>query len=504
MIEKTFDVVIVGSGAGGGAAAQELSELCGQGLRVAVLERGPRFRDDEFTGQEIEMAQKLYADGGGFLTRDRSMTLAFAHAYGGSTVVYTGTSLIIRREVINRWGVPDLEHRDLVRRAEKYQGQNNVHLLPDEEINDNNRLFREGCQALGYRVEQFPVNLRNCRGSGLCNLGCPNQAKQGTNRAQLPMAEKNGVEIVTRCHVDRIEERVLYATVHPQGEYGEPPEWEPGRYKISAHAIVLAAGAVNSPALLLRSNFGSRLPQLGRYFTTQPALILVGEHSREITNYHGHPKSFFCDEFEESGRFLLETCMYFPFTTAKNLAGFGAEPAQMLQAYRRLQMILVLALDPALRSNRVTVDGDGKPVVDYRISEPVIQSLLGAMRASARIFFAAGATRVHAPASQRFYIEAPEQDRIDELIARRHFQLGRVSISAAHLMGGCRMGTGPGDSVTDSWGQVHGLPWLFVADASLFPQAADINPYLTIMAFSDRVAQRVRERIGELSARAGV
>jgi choline dehydrogenase-like flavoprotein len=67
-----------------------------------------------------------------------------------------------------------------------------------------------------------------------------------------------------------------------------------------------------------------------------------------------------------------------------------------------------------------------------------------------------------------------------------------VTVSAAHLMGGCAMGTGAADSVTDAWGRVHGIPWLRVADASLFPDALEINPYVTIMALADRVAEGIR------------
>jgi choline dehydrogenase-like flavoprotein len=62
------------------------------------------------------------------------------------------------------------------------------------------------------------------------------------------------------------------------------------------------------------------------------------------------------------------------------------------------------------------------------------------------------------------------------------------------------MGTDPATSVTDAWGQVHGVPWLFVADASLFPMCSEINPYVTIMALADRVAERVRMRLPELPA----
>lgn len=504
MREQRFNIAIIGSGAGGGAVAKELAPLVSQGVSIAVLEWGPKLREEEFTGNELEMAQKLYFDSGGFLTKDRTMTLAFARAYGGSTVVYTGTSLTILPQTVERWNIPGLTWQDLRRRSEKYKEENNVHLLEDDLINDNNRLFHEGCKKLNYHVEQFPLNIKGCQGSGMCNMGCPNAAKQGTHRVQLPAAEKQGVQVVTRCQVRRIDlsNRSLEAIVYPDDGIGHPSCWEPGNYRIAADIVVVAAGAVNSPALLLRSGLGERLPALGRYFTCHPALILVGEHARAITNYYGHPKSYFCDQFMESHRFLLETCMYFPFTTAKNLAGFGREHGALMSDMRRLQMILSLALDSAQPHNRVTIDKEGHPVVDYTIGGEVAQSLLQSMREAARIMFAAGAVRVHAPASGKFFIEAGEGGRVDDLISQKYFKPGRLSIAAGHLMGGCRMGAGDNSSVTDVNGQVYGLPWLFVADASLFPMCAEINPYLTIMALADRVAEAVAKRYGAVAAHA--
>jgi choline dehydrogenase-like flavoprotein len=501
MLDRDADIVIIGSGAGGGTAANALAPLCREGARSVILEEGPKFRAEEFTGREVEMAKRLYVDEGGFLTEDRAMSIAFGRAYGGSTVVYTGTSLTITEPTLARWAVPGLTHADILERSRKYLAQNHVHLLAPSDINDNNRLFEKGCRRLGYRVEQFPLNLDGCWGAGLCNLGCPNGAKMGTHRVQLPAAERQGVTCVTNCRVDRIEERAVLATVTERG-FGEPSAWAPGEYRIRAKAIVVAGGAIGSPALLLRSALAARLPALGRYFTCHPALILVAQHDRPITNSHGHPKSYYCDHFAESDGFLLESCMYFPFTTAKSLTGFGAEHSRMMSAMDRLQMILVLAIDPPDAGNRVMVDREGHPVVRYAFTDGVRRSLVAAMRASARVFFAAGAARVHAPASSRFFIDAADADRIDELIPFDGLTLGKVTISSAHPMGGCRMGASPDDSVTDAWGQVHGLPWLFVADASLFPRCAEINPYVTIMALADRVAERVRREWPQLRAHA--
>ncbi len=501
MNEAVCDVAIIGSGAGGGTVAQALAPLVRDGLRVLVLEQGPRLRDDEFTGRELEMASALYEDRGGFLTADGSMTLAFGRAYGGSTVVYTGTSMEPPVRVLRDWDVPGLDPADVVARGLRYMAENNVHRLESAKINDNNRLFVEGAERAGYIAEQFPVNVRGCLGSSLCNLGCPNAAKMGTHRVQLPAAERQGVEVVTRAEVLRLQERLLHVRVHdrPDGAKGQPSEWAPGDYRVRASVVVCAGGSVGTSALLLRSGFGTRLPRLGAGFTCHPAHILVGEHPRTITNDVGHPKSYYVDRSEQEG-WVLETCMYFPFTTAKNLTGFGEAHSRLMRAFPRLQMILVLACDRAVPHNRIAVDRDGRPVVHYRFTDEVVRSLVAATRASARIFFAAGALRVHAPTADPPLIEAEEAGRLDARIRAEHFLTGRVSVSAAHLMGGAGMGRDVADSVTDAWGRVHGVPWLRVADSSLFPDSLEINPYVTIMALADRAAEAVREELPALRA----
>ncbi len=101
---------------------------------------------------------------------------------------------------------------------------------------------------------------------------------------------------------------------------------------------------------------------------------------------------------------------------------------------------------------------------------------------------------MHAPASGHFLIEREDEPQLDSLIDRGHLQLGKISVASAHPMGGCRMGDDPATSVTDAWGKVHGLDWLYVADGSLFPGSSGVNPYLTIMALADRVAEGIRGR----------
>ena len=499
MNEKTYDVVVIGSGAGGGTVAEGLGPLARAGYRILVVEQGARLSESEFTGKESEMADALYEDGGGFLTQDGAMTLAFGRVWGGSTVVYTGTSLIAPKRVLDAWAVPGLTHADVEARSRRFMDENGVHLLEPGLLNDNNRLFVEGCEKAGYHAEQFPLNLRGCRGSSLCNLGCPNGAKQGTHRVQLPAALADGVEAVTRAEALRIEDRrvLLRVSTPKPGEKGEPSEWPAGEYDVSAKVVVAAGGSIGTTALLLRSGLGPSLPRLGAGFTCHPAHILVAEHDRPITNDVGHPKSFYLDRAVEEG-YVLETCMYFPFTTAKNLTGFGEPHATLMRAFPRLQMILVLACDKAVPGNRISVDEDGRPVVHYSFTTETVDALVKATRAAARIFFAAGAVRVHAPSADPPLLLRGEAGSLDARIHAGNFKAGRISVSAAHLMGGCGMGSGPHDSVADSWGRVHGRPGLFVADSSLFPDSLEINPYLTVMALADRAAERIREDAGAL------
>lgn len=504
MRETEADVVIVGSGAGGGTVALGLAPLAEAGARVVVLEAGPRVPPAARTGRELEMARRLYVDAGGMLTRDRSLTLAMGRAYGGSTLVYTGVSLVPEREVVAGWGVPGLDPEDVLARAGRAAAMLEVHELPEELHNPNNRAFARGCRELGWRLRRIPLAVRECRGAGVCNLGCPHDAKLGTHNVHLPEAERRGVEVVTGCRAVRVGEGWVEAVVSGSPWAGPPP-WEEGAWRIRARAVVVAAGAVGSPALLLASGLGRRLPWLGRGLALHPALILVADHEEAMEGFWGHPKSWYTDEFVASHRYLLEVCMYYPFTTARNLIGFGAEHAEAMGRMRHMQQVLVLALDRAREENRVRVGRDGEAVVEYRLAREVLDAFHHAMLSTARLFFAAGARRVHAPAGRPFWVERGDLGGLEAAIPRERVRPGRISVSSAHPMGGCRMGTGPEDSVTDAWGRVHGVAGLYVADSGLFPASPEVNPALTVMALADRVAEAVRRDLGAWGSRgAGV
>lgn len=491
------DIAIVGSGAGGGTVAAALAPLCRDGLRVALFEWGGHFGAADNTRREMEMVDRYYLDGGGIRTVSGEISLAAARGVGGSTNVYTGVTFEPPAAVLDKWAVPGLDAADLAPRLARYARENGVHYHDDAEINRNNRLFLAGCHRLGWEARKFPVNTRGCIGLNTCNLGCAVLAKQGTARVQIPAAETAGVAVYPHCRIERIGGGELH------GRAGVDSPLPDGPVRIRARRVVLAGGTLNTPALLMRSHrhWRRRWPALGRYFTCHPALTLVAEHRGAVNGSLGHPKSYYCDRFAARGRFLLETCFYPPFATARNLVGLGPEPDALMARMDRQQQILALLLDRARPDNRIEIDRAGRTRVHYRVDDGLRRTMAEAIRAAGRIFFAAGAVRAHLPGAPNFFTHRRDAGRLVSRVRPDRLAAGRAVLGAAHLMGGCRMGADPATSVTDPWGRVRGLPGVYVADASLFPDSVEVNPYLTVMALADRVAEAVRQDLETLPAR---
>ena len=505
MTTRECDIVIVGSGAAGGMLAERLSPLCARGARILLLEAGPSYRRELFNQHEEDMAA-LFWERGAFYTRDGAISIAMGRCVGGGTTVYTGVVFRTPEEVLEKWrrdsGLEDLAASDFTHRFERIERELKIREFPDQEVNENNRFFRAGCENLGWSWKRLKLAATtDCNGCGFCNLGCWNGSKQSTLEVHIPQALKQGVELIANCHVIRVEKNRVFARA------SEPPpgtavrDAPVGPIEIRARLIILAAGAIHSPAILMRSRLGSEETILGKFITLHPALALSAVHPHPVCGHSGFPKTFYTDDFADSHNYLLETAFYFPGVTAKNIAGFGQEHRQTMKQYTHFQSLIVLNLDAPRAENHVKLRGAlprrwrGKPVLDYRLGRDTIESLTHAMQASARQFFAAGATKVMIPAAARPLERERDAQHIEEVITREHFIPQRVPVASAHPQGGCRMGPTPEHGIVSSYGQVHGHPWLFVCDASIFPTSVRVNPILSIMAFADRTAEHIRGNI---------
>jgi choline dehydrogenase-like flavoprotein len=497
-----YDMVIVGSGAAGGLLAERLSPLCRQGARIALLEAGPFYTRHHFNQREDEMS-KLFWARGAFYARDGSLSVAMGRCVGGSTTVYTAVTFRTPRAVVEDWqrhhGVEDLDPADLDARFMRIERELEVGEMAEERVNENNRLFRAGCRALGWKC--LPLRLAatlECNGCGFCNLGCWNGSKKSTLEVHIPRALGQGVELIPNCQVEQVSESGVCATVFtaPAGTAAGPTE--PGLLEIRARLILLAAGALHSPAILLRSPLRKRSPALGRFVTLHPAVTLSGILPHEVLGFGGYPKTFYTEEFAASHHYLIETAFNFPGVTAKNLAGFGHQHKDWMKQYRRFMSVIVLKLDEPEERNRVSTSRRGTPVLYYRLSKRSVSGLVHSMRSVSKIFFAAGAETALIPASRTGAVRATACDAdLEEQIHPRFFRRGLAPVASAHPQGGCRMGPSIESSVVDSYGRLHGAANIFVADASVFPTSVKVNPYLSVMVLADRTADYVRRNISQ-------
>lgn len=487
-----YDLVIVGSGAGGGTVASRLIPLAQAGARIALIEAGPHYTRDYFTQREIEMMGLLWR-GGAWPTQDGAITMATGKGVGGSTMMYTGVTFRMPDAVLQDWDLPGLTPEDMAPRFDRLEREIHVIEPTPDMINDNNRLFQEGCDRLGYTVEKIPLNLKGCQQNGFCNVGCISGGKQGTLEVQIPQAVAGGIDLIPNCHVRAVHDRSLSVEVGetPAGTHAGP--WAAGAHTVRAKRVVLSAGAPGTPALLLRSGFGERFDALGRYFTLHPALTVYGVYPEVIKNYRGFPKTYYTPQFSTSEHFYLETAFYYPFITTKHLGLWGQELKDLMRSYNRMMTQIILNHDPSLPTNRILIDKQGNPELHYTLAPESIESLCKAQIAATRIFFAAGCEQVIMPCANRPVFRRGEvaDNALADFIHPGNFLANRTPVASAHPQGGCRMGTDPATSVTDSLGRVHGHDWLYVADGSLFPTGARVNPYLSIMAFADRIAEHL-------------
>lgn len=500
ILQSHYDIVIVGSGAGGGTVADVVSQKTGADTDILVLEGGPLWRHDQFNERERDMG-RLYFDRGAKPTKDLTVSVAAGRAVGGSTLVYTGVSFRPPARVVDTWkkdfGLDFLTQEFVDGTLEDIEDDLNVHPLPRDWDNDNNRLFKEGCDALGIPAKRLRLNFDGCEGLGFCNLGCRVGAKQGTLEVQLPRAVDRGVQVVHNAWVDRITRDAVHFTVQAPPPRTAPNVVAEGSHRVTADTIVVAAGALNTPALLLRSQDGLEWQNeaVGRFLTLHPTYNVNAIYPEPITNYRGVPKTWYVDAFSESEGYYLETSFYYPGVTAKNLPGFGAEHERFMRRYDQMMSILLLADDPARADNRITTDRSGAPTIDYTVPDPVRPALAKGLRRSARIFLAAGCTEMMLPGSQKQVLTPDDADRLDTLITPNTLNVHQNPLSSAHPQGGARMGKDPATTVVAPDGRLHGLDSVYVADASLFPTSVKVNPYETVMLLATHVAEQVAKRV---------
>lgn len=488
---EVFDVIIVGSGAGGGVAASRLAQA---GLKVLILESGGLFTAKDFSGDE-RLYASLYKNGLLDSTSDNAINLLQGHCVGGSATVNWTSSFRLPDQTLHYWrdghGV-DLDLQLLSEAYDVIEKKLNVQpwSLPP---NRNNQVIATGARTLGWQHGVVPRNVKGCWDLGLCGLGCPVNAKQSPLVTTIPEAIKSGALLAYNCPVDRVlhDGGRVFGVVSSSG------------LRIASRYVALAAGAINSPGILLRSHLSDLLPEIGRRTCLHPSCFSMARFSSSVRPYYGAPQSVYSDQFlwpksDRSGfepmGYKLEAIPLQPVLASGLFARSGLALAEDMAALKDTQGMIALIRDGfgADSGGNVVLDKYGVPRLEYPHSKALKEAAVHALGSMAECQFSAGALAVrpcHLQADQWFDSVA-DVKRFLKGASYERYQLG---LGSAHLMGGAAMGLSAKNSVVDGGGRVHGIDGLSIVDGSVFPTSLGVNPQLTVMAFSLLASNKIKE-----------
>lgn len=488
------DVVVVGSGAGGGPVAAVLAEA---GLDVVVVETGGYYDDADFDGSELTALTQFYA-GAPAASHDQSITLIAGSCLGGGTVVNYTTSFRTPGPIRDEWaahGVPAFAGPELDASLDavvERLGINQEHNEPGE----RDRLLQEAAQKLGWSSGAQPRNVRGCaqgRECGYCGLGCRVGAKMSTAKTWLADAHTRGTRLLVRTRVNR----VLVEGGAARGIEGLAVGGH--RVVVRSRAVIAACGAIQTPALLKRS--GLENPNIGRHLRVHPVAAVFGVYDQDVNAWEGVMQARYVDEhanLRDGYGVLYETGPMHPHLHLV-FAPWPGQRAHMelMEALAQTSPIGVLLRERD--GGEVKVGRDGEPVVRYALSEFDRENLRRGVEGAAELHEAGGAQRIYSSHARWVsYDPGRNGDRARFMSAGDAcgYGPGRIQLAGFHLQGSARMSGSPATGACDPTGQTWDVRDLYVCDGSAFPTAVGVNPHVSIQAVAHMNARGLAERLG--------
>ncbi len=481
---EMVDVCIVGSGAGGAVAAHTLA---GMGYSVLMLEEGGYFSQKDYGQDAVTMTRKMYRYAGMVHTLGYPAILVpVGRCVGGTTEINSGTCFRTPDKVFTRWvreyGLANWSPDRMRGHFEDVERMLHVAKASQEGLGRNSQIFAEGARRLGLTAKPLVRNVTDCRGSGVCAFGCPTNAKQSMALTYIPAALQAGARLYAATQASHIEFRHGHAT--GVVAHFEDPETgkRRGKLTVEAKVVILACGAFHTPVLLRRSGVPDPSHVIGRRLTLHPATKMLAMFPEEIQGWHEIPQGMYIDDLSAEG-IIFEGIFMPPAFTASSFLLNGPAHREVMEQYNHLACFAFMVSDTS--SGRILRMPNGHALAVYNLNRTDVQRFVRGIGMLADIFFAAGATKVF-PCLHNLPVLTREQGSAPIHTTKIHAK--DLELLAFHPLGTCRMGADPKESVVDPQCRFYGFDNLFIADGSIFPTSLGVNPQLTIMAASQKIA----------------
>lgn len=480
------DVVIVGTGPGGAAAARVLALA---GKKVVLLEEGPA--QSHFKKSQGHTARHHMQEGGLIIGRGPvGFPIAAGRGVGGGTLINSALSFRTPDEVLHgwaellddpRWGPASLAA--LYAEVEPIVG---VHITTEAVQGKNNALIVRGIQALGLKGGLAPRSTPGCRGCGVCNYGCPSGGKASTNLTFLPTAVEHGALIQAEAKITEVMVEggraigVRGHAVHPEtNERG-------GEIEVRADKVILSAGGIGTPRLLWTSGIAEGMGPVGEGLHVHPGNAVYGIADEQIHLWRGASQGAYFTDPSIPG-VLPHTFTAPPEVCLATLGMVGPRLSEGLALLPQLCGLIVMISDES--TGRVRAFPNGQADVTYDLLPSDVERIREGMVLAAKVLLAGGARELTGP------IHGIGRHRSLEsfVTALRSRATTDFALYSAHPQSSCRMGRDPASSVVDSRGRSHAVRDLLIADASVYPTSLGVNPQLTTMAAGTLIARRLVE-----------
>ena len=484
------EVVVVGSGAGGAAAAYELAR---RGRAVVLLEGGRFHGREAFTGRAGDAFHRQYlARGATFALGNLGAPIWAGRGVGGTTTINSGTCYRVPDSTLVDWqrdfGLTSLTSAALSPYFQRVEAMLQVEPGAPEHLGNVARVIARGAEAMGLSHHPLPRNAPGCDGQGVCCFGCPTGAKRSADVSYVPEALKRGATLVTGAEVDE----VLTRDGRAAGVVGRLASGH--TFRVTAETVIVAGGSLLTPLLLRRSGLCLESGQLGRNLSIHPATKVLALFHETIDMSRGIPQSYGIDSFAAEG--LMFEGSSTPFdVTALAVPWVGPRFTEVMERFPQLASFGFMVKDTS--RGRVMAGPNGLPLLHYSLNERDTRQMQRGIEILCELYLRAGAERV-----LPMVHGCPEivDDAGLERLRGLRLRPGDFDVAAFHPLGTCRRGTDPRRSCVGPEGEAHHTPGLYVADGSTLPSSLGVNPQMTIMALALRTAEVVDSSLSRAHA----